>query len=386
VPSGAHVIHLCDYGSAYPGTFIPMLSALAEAVGRQAWSFEAVFAPAAEDREWYAAMRRDGTRARVFPPLARRSRPRWVASLLAEQAAPTILHTHFARWDLPAVLAARNPRNARPVAVLWHRHGILSRRLPQLARDLARFGLAGRAVDAHLCVGPGTHGQVLARGAPRRRTMLFPNPVDVPRFPMLGAEERVEARKELGVDQDEAVLVAFTWEWKRKGGPLVLALVRELVERGHSVTALLVGGGEPARAGAQRLGLERHVRELPPRPDPRTYFAAADVFLAPSRAEAFGFAPHESVCCGTPVIASDVSGHRHYGVHLPAMRLTPLEPRAMADAVEQELGASERDRIERILVSRDYLERNASVGAWVDRLLHIYTDALAGRASATSRS
>ena len=242
--SRAHVIQLCDYESAYPGSFVPMLSALAEGVEQRGWSFEAVFGAAAEDKDWYRSLQSGGMHVRAGPPLARRARPRWVASMLAERTGPAILHTHFARWDVPAVLAARRRGVSRSVALVWHRHGILSRHPPQLLRDVARFGLAGRAVDAHLCVGPGTHRQLIGRGAPRDRTLLFPNPVDTHRFPLINAEERAQARAELGVAHDHALLVAFTWEWERKGGPLLLQLVRELTDRGRSVTALVVGGGE----------------------------------------------------------------------------------------------------------------------------------------------
>jgi glycosyltransferase involved in cell wall biosynthesis len=370
---------LCDYASPYPGSFIPGLAAIRDAVEARGSSFEAVFAPGAQDRQWYGALRRDGMCARVCPPLSRRALPSWLAALAAEQQGPMILHTHFARWDLSAVLVARLPRQRGPAAVVWHRHGTLSRRPWLFTRDLVRYGLAGRLVDAHLCVGPGSVVQLRRRRAPTERTLLFPNPVDVRRFPMASHEERLRARAELGVKPGVDVLVAFTWDWELKGGPLFIDLARALITRGRRVLALAVGAGPRAQADARRLGVGPHLYTVAPRADPRVFFAAASVFIAPGASEGFGFAPLESVCCGTPVVASDIAGHRHYGSHLPAVRLTPLAAGEMADAVEEELGAGAGDRAARIAASRAYLERNAGLDAWVERLLHVYEDALARR-------
>ena len=73
--------------------------------------------------------------------------------------------------------------------------------------------------------------------------------------------------------------------------------------------------------------------------------AAADVTLAPCRAETFGLAVLESLACGTPVVTSDggagfeVCG-RECGIAAPA------DPRQMADAVTEILSRDrERQRV-----------------------------------------
>jgi glycosyltransferase involved in cell wall biosynthesis len=372
------VVHLCDYASPYPGSFVPMMSAAREAAESRGWQFEAVFGDAAQDRGWYGAARGEGMNVRAIGPLPLREQARMIKSLIAPST-PLIIHTHFAGWDLAAVLASRARRQQMPVAVVWHRHGTLSSRPWPLANALVKFGLLGRAVDAHLCVGPGTHAQLLARGSPRTRTLLLPNPVDVRRFRAVDARERARARAELGIDPDTELLVAFTWHWRLKGGPLLVEVVSELGRRGRPVVALAIGAGPAAEDAARARGLGTRIREVAARPDPRVFYAAADVFVAPGEVEGFGFAPLEALCCGTPVVASDIAAHRYHGRQLPAMHLSKPAPGPMADAVEQELTIGREDLAYRLAESRSYLERCAGPEVWMERLLHVYDAVLAHR-------
>lgn len=370
------VVHLCAFSSPYPASFVPALEAVRNAVQQRGWSFEAVFVAGAQEWDWYAALRGSGMLVRVCSLTPRRARIRRVMAILEERRGPTILHTHFANWDLSALAAARR---RDPVAVIWHRHGTLSERRSAVVRDRVRFGLLAEWVDAQLCAGPSSHAQLLARGAPPERTLLFPNAIDVARFPIVTDEERATARAELELEPDADVLAAFTWHWTLKGGPLLLQSVQELASRGRRVIVVVVGSPEDARAHARRLGVDSQLRTVAPRSDPRVFFAAANVFIAPGHQEGLAYAPLESVCCGTPVVATDIPGHRHLGAYLPALRLTPQSPRPLADAIESELGAAPHDRAHRVTASRDYLNSHAGLDAWCKRLMHVYDQALRRR-------
>lgn len=382
VSGQVRIVHLADFAAPYPGSFIPTLEAVHGAVEARGWAFEAAFPAEAEGRGWYATARSSGMRVRVLPLASRRAGVRRVAALVREHRGPTILHTHFASWDLPATLVARMPRRARqadPVVVIWHRHGTLGGPSTPRVREIVRYGLVGRAVDAHLCVGPGGYRDVLARRAPGGRAMLFPNAIDVDRFPPVSGEERTRARAELGIAPEEPVLAGFIWQWQLKGGPLLLETAAELASRGRRVVTLAVGAGAQAEPEAARLGIGGLVRALPQRPDPRIFYAAADVFLASGQSEGFGFAPLEAVACGTPVVAVDIPGHRHFGAHLPALRLTEPSAKAMADAVAAELSALAEARMRRVRASREYLAEHVGLDAWVERLLGVYDEALLRR-------
>jgi UDP-glucose:(heptosyl)LPS alpha-1,3-glucosyltransferase len=74
---------------------------------------------------------------------------------------------------------------------------------------------------------------------------------------------------------------------------------------------LLVAGedvAEPFREVARRLGVAERCRWERPRPDVIDFYAAADVYVSPSREDSFGLPVAEAMACGIPVITSVFAG------------------------------------------------------------------------------
>ena len=116
---------------------------------------------------------------------------------------------------------------------------------------------------------------------------------------------------------------------------------------------------------------------MAPRGDVRELFAAADVMVTASRAEATAYAVMESLASGTPVVASDIPGHRLITQDLSACRLVPLEPAAIAAGVRQLLerdsSTAERDAIS----AREMIESKFGLRDWCERLLTTYEEVAA---------
>ncbi|RUU78987.1 glycosyltransferase family 4 protein [Mesorhizobium sp. M7A.F.Ca.MR.362.00.0.0] len=107
---------------------------------------------------------------------------------------------------------------------------------------------------------------------------------------------------------------------------------------GRALTAVMVGDGDdlPRYHGqVKRLGLERHVRFLPPMPA-REAFALAALIIVPSRAEAMPYIVLETLAAGKPMIATAVGGIPEiFDTGSPALiRPDPIE---LADRMSQAL-------------------------------------------------
>lgn len=356
------IVHLAAYGGPYPGSFIPMLRAVNDAARQRGWSFEVVFGQAAAERPWYGELRSDGIAVHATPAVGHRALTAWLNNLLAEQGEPTVLHTHFTRFDLPAIAVARGRTST---AVVWHMHTRLEAGPRAVVRNTLKFALAGRQTAAILCVSADLRDALRRRLAPARLLTVFPNAIDLERFRTATSEERLRSRSELGIAGEHPVLVHFGWDWDTKGGDLFLQTVAVLAHEGIDVIAVCVGGGDPARETSARLGIEDRVLVMPPRDDVRTLYAAADAFVSSSKAEGDSFAVLEAMSTGTPVVASAIPSHVRLAERTQGCVLAERNPQDFAAALRSVLR-------KHVTVDIADLAQSLDLRAWTGRLMDLY--------------
>jgi glycosyltransferase involved in cell wall biosynthesis len=139
--------------------------------------------------------------------------------------------------------------------------------------------------------------------------VLTPNGIDPRRFVPDGSA-RALLRTETGTAESTVVVLFLGGDWDRKGLPAAIEGVGAARRRGADVALWVVGAGDAERfttlAGAS--GLENHIRFFGRRSDTERYYAAADLFVAPTLYETFSIAGYEAAACGLPVIATRVNG------------------------------------------------------------------------------
>jgi glycosyltransferase involved in cell wall biosynthesis len=372
-------VHLAGYGGPYAGSFVPMLRAVMRAARDRGWTCEAAFGPVARDRVWLDELRADGIPFRIAPSSARGDVAGLVRTILGESDAPTMLHTHFTSFDIPAATAAARHRSAK---VFWHVHTPHHDTFAMRARNRMKYGLVGRRVERILCVSSDLEDVVVARGAPKGKVEFMHNAVDVERFRLLDSPEREIARLRLGLPAGQPLLVHFGWDWERKGGDLFMQAVRALRERGVEAVGVTVGGGDPARALRAELRLEHAVHVLEPTDDVRTLYAVADVFLSPSRAEGTPYSVMEALSSGTAVVASDIPGHERMGAGVASCLITPHDPVAIAAAAERLVDRPEHEVAADSLASHLWMRDNLHLQRWSAALVDRYEQALGPAAGA----
>ena len=364
------LIHLAGYGGPYPGSFIPMLRAIMGAAKRRGWECEAVFTPISRERAWLAELEQDGIPYR-FPPegASRRELTAWTADLLAEDDGRAVLHTHFTAFDVAAALAGSKRERT---AVVWHIHTPHSKSAAAFARNYLKYAVFGRRADQILCVSPDLVDTITQRGAPRSKVEFLHNAVDVDRFPVLTGEQRRAARDELGVPAGRPLLVHFGWDWTRKGGDLFEEALLRLRDSGADLSGVTVGGDDAARELRDRLGLTGDLTVLEPTDRVQQMYAAADIFVAPSRAEGTPFSVLEAVSSGTAAVVSDIPGHATVGAHAPACVITPLDPDAIAAAVRDLLERDPDEVAADSLAGHGWLRENLGLATWAEAMVDRY--------------
>ncbi|RCW64730.1 hypothetical protein DES41_11442 [Pseudorhodoferax soli] len=183
-------------------------------------------------------------------------------------------------------------------------------------------------------------------GAAPERIAMVPCGFDAGEFSPC---KRATARRELGIAQDEFLVLQLGRLVPRKGIDNVIAALahaRTLLPPQARLRLLVVGGDAPEpdehrtpeiarlRRIAEALGVaaDVHFTGHRRRAQLRHYYAAADVFVSTPWYEPFGITPLEAMACAVPVLASDVGGLRYSVVDgATGFLVPPRDPQALAE-------------------------------------------------------
>jgi glycosyltransferase involved in cell wall biosynthesis len=119
---------------------------------------------------------------------------------------------------------------------------------------------------------------------------------------------RENARREIRLKGERTALLLIGNDWQNKGLPVLLETLVLLDDL--TICLMIVGRDNPSpfRKYIDENHLQERVIFLPPRRDVEYYYAAADIYVGPSREDAFGQPPAEAMACGLPVITTITCG------------------------------------------------------------------------------
>ena len=143
----------------------------------------------------------------------------------------------------------------------------------------------------------------------REDICVIPNGVDAAYFSPDGRlARRAEARRSRGIRDEECVLLLVGNDWRTKGLPTVLEAVATLKDL--PLRLLVAGSDSPQyfQTKAARLGVEQRCRWESPSGEILDFYAAADIYVSPSREDSFGLPVAEAMAGGLPVITSSFAG------------------------------------------------------------------------------
>jgi glycosyltransferase involved in cell wall biosynthesis len=150
---------------------------------------------------------------------------------------------------------------------------------------------------------------LLAQYFLRRDVRVIPNGVDTVQFSVSARKAlRREARSRRNFRDSDCVLLLIGNDWRVKGVPAILAA---MATTPALPLHLLVAGNDaadPFRKMAKHLGILSRCQWESPRRDVIDLYAAADIYVSPSREDSFGLPVAEAMACGLPVITSVLAG------------------------------------------------------------------------------
>lgn len=226
---------------------------------------------------------------------------------------PHVVHTHTAKAGFlgRGAALALQPRPA--IVHTYHGHvleGYFGPRKAALYRGLERQ--MARVSDCLIGVSDRTVDDLVRLGiAPRRRFRVLSLGLDMQPFADADAAAARQARREIGLEDDQVLLTFVGRLVPIKRVDLLLRAVARARREGAPVRLAVVGDGaeRPAlQSLARALGIGDSVRFLGYRRDLPRIAAATDLAVLSSENEGTPVALIEAAAAGTPAVATDVGG------------------------------------------------------------------------------
>ena len=178
-----------------------------------------------------------------------------------------------------------------------------------------------------------------------RRIRVIHNFIDPAPFADLRAAHRDAVRGELGLTQDDAmVLCVGDIVPRKRQADLVEALAR-IPHADPRIVQVFLGGfavspsADAMRAAAARSGIGNQIRILGWRPDVRRFLGAADIFALPSAHESSSGAILEAMAAGLPILSTTVGGTPEIVAHgETGLLVAPGDVAGLAAALQQLVG------------------------------------------------
>jgi glycosyltransferase involved in cell wall biosynthesis len=197
--------------------------------------------------------------------------------------------------------------------VLWlerpHPDSLTPKPIRWLRDQLRRFLLARSS--AVLCIGTAARDAYAEMGVPREKLFVLPYCCDTRRFDKADPERVATLRRRYNLT-GKTVLLFSGQMIERKGIDTLIEAFKRVAQLSSDAALLLLGDG-PKRAEYERMvssGLQSsvHFTGHVPQTDLPEHFAAADIFVFPSRHDGWGVVINEACAAGLPVIATQQTG------------------------------------------------------------------------------
>jgi glycosyltransferase involved in cell wall biosynthesis len=167
---------------------------------------------------------------------------------------------------------------------------------------------------SHKIIGVSQHTTdhvVEIEGAPREKVITIYNGIDFDRVKPSADDFQTRIREEFGA-QDKFLILTTGRLHPEKGYPYLFEAVAKLKEKVDSPFVWLIAGKGPFdeefRRQVSALACDDVVKFIGFRTDIPDLMSAADLFVLPSVAEAFGVVFAESIYLGTPIVATKIGG------------------------------------------------------------------------------
>lgn len=231
-----------------------------------------------------------------------------------------------------------------------------------------------------IAVSRAVHAFLLSKGLPPEKVATIYNGVPAPDAGLRAQRQAV--RRELGFSEEDFLLCSVGRFISDKGQDILVDAVCRLQPERRGIGVVMVGEAtgpwfEQVRELTEKRGLAHRIRFAGFQEDVAKFLFASDLFVLPSRREAFPLALLEASAAALPIVAARVGGiPEAVEDGASGLLFEPGQARELARALEGLIGDEGRRR-QMGLRSLENFEKKFSLAAMVDSTMDLYAEVLA---------
>lgn len=281
--------------------------------------------------------------------------------------APDIVHSHMVHANILMRLVRVTTPIKRLICTAHSsneggRLRMLAYKLTQKQGDLLT-NVSEEAVEAFIDKGACSSDRIIA----------LHNGIDLNKY-RFNKETRFAYRSEIGVNEDETLLLSVGRLTEAKDYPNLLNAFSSLLLTERKVKLAIIGDGdkrEELKILAEELGIEDKVNFIGLSHQVPQWMSAADIFVLSSAWEGFGLVVAEAMAAERVIVATDCGGVGEvvskYGFLVP-----PRDSQALSGAIKQALDMSEDEKQTLGAKAREHVEQHYSLIAISKKWLNLY--------------
>jgi glycosyltransferase involved in cell wall biosynthesis len=276
-----------------------------------------------------------------------------------------VVHIHdvFYVSSFYAALAARYYK--KPIVLMQHVEMIKHpSRAVMLAQRLV-FATTGAYIFKHaskiITLNDRVDAFLIAQGVDRAKLVALPNGVDTELFCPVTVEQKLQNKRELGLDTSKKAVLFVGRFVPKKGFDKLLAA------KSDKYQLVFAGGESPEPADSRAVFLGKMSQA-----DLVKVYQAADIFALPSEGEGFPLSVQEAMASGLPIITTNDAGYARYAFNRDLFMLIDAPTSETIKTAIESIVIDEQTLARMGDYSRDYVVKNFSWRFVISALEEIY--------------
>ena len=347
-----NIVFVCNYAADYAGNFIEGLKQLHRMLKSRGITCNYLLPIDAENKEWVKDLEKEVKV--VFCDFS----PRTLFSTLKKTLKHnTLIHTHFiGARETFAVRKAGKHFNSVIIYNMHNRYGENDNCIRKIIKRIIYhnvffIGVSKAVYDDLCCV------------FDKKKCYCVPNAISL---------DRLSNANYFRNDSNIIKLLILGTHFIRKGTDLAIEAVSNIQSTKKIELEIIAHDIEQTQNRIKKiLGfIPDNISVHLPVENIKEVYEKTDIFLAPARSEAFGYAVVEALYCGCEVIASDIPGQNTMkdivGIRWIQSENVEELQQAIIEEINSKYDISKKEK------QRAYIEENYSLSAWCRKILKVY--------------